>query len=101
MLDDYSDEFALPKEELTLQSFVNYENVEIFLLDRISVDYPTVLRAASPEDFIPIYGAAIYGDAKYPIGEWGLTILSTDHFKVMGREIFIKGQLVNLILRRI
>jgi len=100
ILTNLKDEFRNPKMEYDLTAPLTYEVLELFILDKVQVDYPTPYR--SPEgDNIPLYGVSIYGEARYPFGEYGITIKDTDRFKIMGRKINTKNQLVTFSLREI
>ena len=64
------------------------------------MDYPTPY--SSPEGgIIPLFGVAIFGAARFPFGEFGITISEDDRFKIMGRKINIKDQLITFSLREI
>lgn len=100
VLDSYKDEFRNPKQELTLISYLNPDTVNLFFLDRVSVDYPTVFY---PFDggTLPKYEAAKYGEVVYPAGAFALTISTETNYKVMGRSLNIKKGEVEFLLREI
>ncbi len=100
ILTDYKDEFKLPKQELELTGILDYDTLELFLLDKVEIDYPTVFTAATGTT-LPFYGTAIYGTDKYPIGQWNLTITTDDKYKILGRSIDLKKGIVNFNLRKI
>lgn len=100
ILESYRDEFSTPKQELTVSTYFTYESINSFLLDRVVVDYPTVFESA-PESNLPIYGAAVYGQDRYPLGQWSLTIPTTKNFKILGRKVNLKNETITYELREI
>lgn len=99
ILDELLAEFSLPKRELELECFITPETLAIFLLDRISIDYPSV--ALPPTDG--------HTPAQYEVSNWDedyyaeellpLTIASADRWKVMARVIDFKKETMKLSLR--
>ena len=100
ILNSLRSEFGSPKQELELTTLVNYDTLQLFLFDKVNVDYPTVLYAAD-ENIIPIWGAVKWGAFKWPFGEWGLTLNTSQHFKIMGKKIDMKKHLITFKLRAI
>jgi len=100
ILTDYKDEFANPKQELKLTSILDNNTVDLFLLDKVQIDYPTVFDPA-PDSDLPLYGKAVYGTDKYPFGQWNLTIDSTKSYKILGRSVDLKNNLITFDLREI
>lgn len=98
ILQNYSDEFAFPEESFVLTTPITYETLGLFFLDKISVDYPTVYIASEGRD-LPTYGVSKYGQAYYPIRESVLTIDFERRFKIMGVDINVSNQLIELSLR--
>jgi hypothetical protein len=76
-------EYKDPKQELTLTVPVTYKNLELFILDRVEVDYPTVYRAPTGA-LLPIYGVSVYTDQDQ---------------KILERNIDMKRQLITFKLR--
>jgi hypothetical protein len=100
ILDANKNEFSFPKTELDLVTPVSYQALALDLLDRVNIDYPTVY---SPYDSNPLprYGQAAYGQARYPYGQWSLTIVPTMNFKILGRKIDTAKQMITFSLREI
>jgi hypothetical protein len=63
---------------------MNYTSLNLFLLDRVNIDYPTIYMPANPTEGIRIYGKAIYGVDRYPLSQWSLSLTLTDIFKIIG-----------------
>lgn len=97
ILDAQRDEFSVQKQEFRLTTFLTYETLAINMLDRVSVDYPTVVSPGLPGADIPLYGVAIYGEAIYPREEFSITIDKDTPFKIMGIKINKKSQ--NIIFK--
>lgn len=100
ILDSLKDEFKNPKAEMDLSATLNIDTLALFLLDRVSIDYPTIVLAKENEN-IPIYGIAVYGEDSYPIEVSSLTIPSTDRFKIMARKINFKKETIEFSVREI
>jgi hypothetical protein len=84
--------FKDAKQSFDLTTYINKENLSLYMLDRVKVDYPTKYIASDTSSLIPIYGVSVYGASKYPIGEFSLIISTTQNFKIMGRKINFKKQ---------
>jgi hypothetical protein len=100
MLDAVRDEFSLGKVEFELVCPVTFETIHLFLLDRISVDYPT--EATNPDARpIAIYGAGEYDVDYYAEEIFRLSISAATPFKVMSRIIDFAKQTMELSLREV
>ena len=100
ILTNLKDEFKNPKREFDLTTILDYTTLELFILNKVQVDYPTPY--SPPEgDITPLFGVAIFGISRFPYGEFGITISEDDRFKIMGRKINIKDQLITFSLREI
>lgn len=86
LLDDVRDEFSLPKVELELETPLAEDVLALAVLSKVNIDYPTVYTPFDDSP-LPRYGQVVYGGAKYPYGQWSLTIPTTKTFKIMGRKI--------------
>lgn len=100
ILANLRDEFKDLKEEFYIEVPVSYDNLELFILDKVVIDYPTVFTPADGNP-MPIYGVAIYGTARYPNGKWTLTISDTDEWKILARKINTKKQTITFKLKLI
>lgn len=100
VLDNFRDEFKDPKQELELTGILDYDTIQLFLLDKVNIDYPTVFEPAQGSE-LPIYGTATYGEDKYPLGQWNLTIDTSTEWKVLGRSVDLKKGLIKYDLREI
>lgn len=94
VLDAQRDEFFNKKQELLITVPVDVENLDINILDQIRVDYPTVFKPAEIGEDLPLYGTAIYGEARYPFGEFSITISDLTAFKILAKKINTKNQLI-------
>ena len=101
ILDAQRDEFSDLKQEFKLTTFLTYDTLALRMLDRVAVDYPTVYGPGQPGAEIPLYGIAIYGEAIYPGGQFGLTIDVTTPFKIMGKKIDAKNKTITFDLKEI
>lgn len=100
ILEGLVNDYGLPKENFTLVTPVNYDTLELFYLDKVSVDYPTVyvpIEGREP----PIYDLSKYDEAFYPSPESAVVIDAARRFKIMGVDISMKEQLVKFNLREI
>lgn len=88
-------QYRFLKQEFDITIPCKFDTVQLFLMDHVTVDYPTVFIAADNSE-LPLYGSAIYGESRYPIGQWQLTIPYTDDYQIIGWAIDTKNQ--NMIL---
>lgn len=93
-------EFSLPKKELNLSTPLNYDTLAINILDRISIDYPTIIFPWE-NTMLPICGVAICGEGVLPIGLWALTIDPSANWKVIKKEIDFDNFNMNFKMRLI
>lgn len=100
VLDGYRDEFSFPKMEMEIETPMTEESLALYLLDRVSLDYPNVFEPAD-NNVLPRYGQVVYGDAKYPFGQFSLRIPSSWRFKILSRKIDVTKQTVTFGIRRI
>lgn len=98
ILDDLKTEFGNPKEEFELVAIMDYDTAVLFILDKVSVDYPTVLYAAD-DNALPVWGTAVWGEFVWPYGEWALTIDPSTEYKIMSRTLDIKKSLITFKLK--
>ncbi len=100
ILTSFKDEFGVPKREMLLTVPLTYENLELFLLDKISIDYPTPAYAVQGEE-IPLWGSFTWGDFYWPYAEWSLELTETEYFKIMGIKYNLKSNEIQFQLREI
>lgn len=93
------EEFMTPKQEFSLSTKVTPATMQLNLLDRVSIDYPTVYIKSS--DPFPICGTAICGNVKLPSAQWSFTIDTDEHYKLMGRSIDAVNAQITFRLRRV
>lgn len=101
ILQSIRDYFSTPKRELELTTIIkDYDIFDVFILDKVSIDYPTVYFIEEGESY-PIYDSSLYDVAKYPLAEWSLEIDPTVGWMVTGRKIDFRNQLITYFLREI
>ena len=100
ILEAYGVEFRTPKKELMLSTILDYETIELFMLDRVAIDYPTVFYPSSGDE-LPVYGIAVYGGDYYPYGTWSFTLSTSTNFKIIERAVDLKKKTVDFKLREI
>lgn len=93
-------EFAYPKQEFDLKCRIDDETLELYLLDRIAVDYPSEYVVRDGTSFA-IYGIGTYGVDFYATPLTRLEIDPALRFKVMSRKIDIQAQVIIFGLREI
>jgi hypothetical protein len=99
ILTSYKDEFSIPKQEFDLITIFDYGTIDLFILDRVAIDYPTLYYPAV--DSLPRYGITRYGADKYPYASWILTINTSTNYKILGRVINLKNQTITFNLKEI
>lgn len=99
ILEALLDQFKDPKQEFTLTTPINPDTLALNILDKVKVDYPTVLFPASGHD-IPIYDVSIYDEDFYPFEEWTFVVPYEDNYKIMSKNIKTKDQVLEFILKK-
>lgn len=99
ILDQLKTEFSELKQEMKVSVTMTYESLAIDILSVIKIDYPTVLYPTTIGATVPIYGVSKYGQAYYPTGSYGMTILTSQSFKVLGIEIDTKNQILTFEIK--
>lgn len=97
-LDANKTEFAFPKIELELQTPMTYSTLALEILDKVSIDYPTIYSPAD-SNLLPRYGLSNYGAVRYPYAQQSLTITPERRFKIINKKIDVTKQIVSFKLR--
>lgn len=103
ILDALRDEFKDAKQEMNLETPMTWTKLKLGMLDKIQVDYPTVVVAADENNPVPIWGAPnmIWGSFKWPEGQWSLTIPSDRDFKIIGITHNLKRDTITYKIREV
>ena len=96
VLNNLMTEFRNAKQEIELTVPVTYENIALFILDRIAIDYPTVF-----DEITVLYDVAVYDVSIYPKGKWTITIPITNNYKILSRKIDTRRQLITFKVKLI
>lgn len=93
ILDEFKDTFKDKKQEIDLVVDVNYENLNLSILNRVNVEYPPLYYS---EFDLPLYDteSAIYDESLYPYSEVSFIISSSSNFKIIGKTIDTKNHLI-------
>lgn len=95
-------EFGFPKIELDLTVPMNTEIVEeVFLLDRINIDYPADYRLNEDGSIPARYGSAIYGQSTYINAISSLVINKAVDWKILNRSLSVRGSTINFRIREV
>lgn len=100
ILSDYLAEFKDPKVELDLTTKLDLDTYALELLDKVTIDYPTVYFAAD-DNPVPRYGQDVYGSSLYPFGQYSLTISPNIEFKILSRSIDLERNTITFKLREV
>lgn len=95
-------EFGFPKQELTITVPI-YTPIltDVFLLDKINIDYPADYRG-NPDNSLPsTYGPSVYGEARYIISTSSLIISVATDWMILNRTIDVKNQKINYRIREV
>lgn len=92
-------EFKNPKQEFDLYTPVDYSTLALSLLDKVMVDYPTVVYQTGSN--FPICGAVICGLGVLPTLLWAFSISNASGYKITGKSIQVKDDLCKFRLRAI
>ena len=101
ILNSQRDTFKNKKQRFDLTVAINSDLLGLFLLDRVTVDYPTIFIPGETGGELPIYGIAIYNESFYGFGEFALTIDKITPYKIMGRTIETVKQTIKFKLEEI
>lgn len=93
-------EFGAPRKSFKVTTPINYETIPLFYLDKINVDYPTVYIPSEGRD-LPFYDVAKYDESFYPLPDSFLTIDINKDWRIAGRTINVKSQLITFDLREV
>jgi len=93
-------EFKDKKTEFNLTGILDYSTITLKLLDKVTVDYPTIHIAAAGSE-LPILGAAILGTAVLPSGLFALTISDADEYKIIKKKYDLIKQEITFKLRQV
>lgn len=94
------DEFSDPKQEFELVVPLNVDTLPLFLLDKITIDYPAILYP-DESDSLPVYNIAQYDIARYPLAETALEISTAETYKIMSRKLNFKQEMIEYSMRQI
>lgn len=99
ILNNLLSEFAWPKRELSIVSPLTQEHLGINLLDRVTIDYPTVyIEADNP---LPISGTVAWDEAVLPDAQWSFSFDEGTPFKVISKRVNVNDLTVEFRLREI
>jgi len=95
-------EFGFPKVELDIEVPMYPQIVEdIFLLDKINIDYPADYRGNEDDSLPARYGSARYGTSKYIQAVSSLIINVATDWKILNRSISIKNHKITFKIREV
>jgi hypothetical protein len=100
ILDTLRDEFGDPKREFSITVLVTTATLQLNLLDKINIDYPTNVLPVG-DNIIPIVGVSKVGEFYVPYSEFSLTLSPTEYFKIIGITINLLQETIELKLREI
>jgi len=101
VLEGIRDEFSFPFVEFELESWLSPQVLELFFLDRVQVDNPSILVPAENQSSLPFYGSARYGQSAYPVKLSALNVPGTKRFKILSRSIDLEDEKISFSLREI
>jgi hypothetical protein len=90
-------EFGDPKQEFNLVTPVKYPTLALAMLDRVTVDHPTISIDGLGE--VPIWGQAIAGQAISPPALFSYTVSPDEEYKIIGSSIDPQAGLITFRLR--
>lgn len=100
-------EFKDPQKQFDIIVPMTYDSLDLNILDRINVDYPTVF-VPTPGFSFPICGLAILGSsdpgprgAVLPVGLWSLTLDPNDEFKILMKQYDTTNEMITFRVRKI
>lgn len=100
ILESNRDEFRNPKIELELVTPLTYGAFALNILDKVAIDYPTSYTPADNNP-LPTYGNVVYGESRYPFGQFVLTVESSRRFKILGKKLNKSKNSLTFTLREV
>lgn len=100
LLDALRDDFSAEKKELTLVAPLTYDVLDLNLLDRVNIDYPTIYFPAD-DNPLPRWGSVKWGEFRWPIGSFELTLSPSTEFKIIARKVKTKDETIEFKLKEI
>ena len=98
ILNALRDEFGMPKQEFDLYTPLDEDTVALELLDRVTIDYPAVFLSENA----PVCGAYTCGENPVlPKALFSFVLDTTEYYKIIGRSIDIKSQVVKFKMRAV
>lgn len=95
-------EYGFPKIELEIKVPMTTPIIsELFLLDRINIDYPADYRGNEDDELPATYGKAIYGRSSYIQAVSSLIIDVGIDWKILNRNISIKDHIITFKIREV
>lgn len=99
LLDSLLSEFGSPQSEFDLVTPIEPDRLVLFLLDKVSVDYPTL--SLPTDETTAIYNVTDYNESRYARNIFALTIEANDRFKILERRINIREESIQFRMRKI
>lgn len=94
-------EFKVPKQEFILSTPCNFDVLALNFLDRVTIDYPSLIVPAVINGAFPICGTAICGSAQLPRRIYNFSVDPPADFKIMNIAINFQNAIMSLKVRRI
>lgn len=101
ILQSFLTEFSQPRQELDITTELNYDTLDLELLDRVTIDYPSAYVEPAPQSVLPIVGEAVLGDAVLPSGTFNFVTSPANPYKIISQRINLRKNEVTFGLRRI
>lgn len=100
VMESLLDEFGFPKQEMDVQTNLNYSTMDLQILDKVNIDYP--LQFVESEGFeFPVCGIAICGESVLPKPILSFSMQPTKYFKIIKRTISPEKRIVTFRIREI
>jgi len=92
-------EFGDPKVEFDIETPMQYDRLDLEMIDRVSVDFR--LRVQPTEDGLPLYEIAQYDVARYPFEIGDIEIDTLKDYKIMASSIDTNTEMITFDVREI
>lgn len=100
ILNELVSEFGSPREEMLITAPIEIPIFDVFLLNRVTIDYPLVPVTGFGELFA-LYGIALYGVARYPESLSNFRVDPSRSWKVLSRDLDLENDMATFHLREI
>lgn len=100
ILQSMINEFSEKKIEMYITAKFNEDLLNLNILDKISIDYPSIPYTSEGTD-LPVFGSAIFGNSIFPYQESSIVISNLTYFKITSFSYNLKTERIKIGIREV